>query len=159
MLDPGCWVLAWEPGGGTVRGRNLMLFQLAIISAGYILGVAILLLLKLFGVIFAFGNSLVLVLALPLISVCLAEALTLFWTKTPGSMGLGGLIVFLPMVIAGVINAVAAVLAQKWMSPFDLSNGVRNFENLTGWLVLSVLCCVITLSLWRFWPAPTARLW
>ncbi|MEH6630239.1 MAG: hypothetical protein V7776_05415 [Halopseudomonas aestusnigri] len=135
-----------------------MLFQLGIIIAGYSVGIATVLILKLIGVRFAFSNAVLLILTLPLICVCITEALTLLWTHTPGSMGLGGLIVFIPMVIAGVLSVAVALGAQKWMVPFDLSNGIQNSGNLTGWLVLSAVCSAITVSLWRFWPAPVAKL-
>lgn len=136
-----------------------MLFQLIIIIAGYIIGVATILILKLIGIAFTFSNAVLLILILPLIFVCIAEGLTSLWTHTPGSLGLGGLIVFIPMIIAGVINVAAALAAQKWMTPFDLGNNIRSSEHLIGWLTLTIICCAITLSLWRFWPAPTARLW
>lgn len=136
-----------------------MLFQLVIIMAGYVVGIAMILVLKLVGITFIFSKAVMLILILPLVSVCITEAFTLLWSNTPGSVGLGGLFVFIPMIIAGFLSGTVAFVAQKWMLPLELGSSVRKSENLTIWLVLLISCCVITLSLWRFWPAPTAKLW
>lgn len=128
-------------------------------SVGYILGIAGIFALKIFGLAFVLNYSVALMLVFPLICVCAAEALTQLWTNTPGSLGLGTLNVFIPMVISGLLSAVGAVALQRWQVSGHLDGNVRNFGTVAEWIVLSVVCSAITLSLWRFWPTPTARLW
>lgn len=92
-----------------------MLFQLIIMITGYVFGLSIVLLLKLLGFKFNYSNALWLIVIMPIICTCLAETLTSLWLNTPGSMGLGGYIVFIPMVIAGSMNIIVALIAQSWM--------------------------------------------
>ncbi len=135
-----------------------LLLQLLIIAAGYFSGTAIIPVLKLAGIAFTASHAVILVLVLPIICTFAAEGLTMLWLHTPGTLGLGGLTVFIPMLVGGLINAVAAVAAQKLLLPFDPASA-RDSESLTGWLALAIVCSIINLGLWRFWPAPPPKLW
>lgn len=136
-----------------------MLFQLIIMITGYLFGLSIVLLLKLLGFKFSFSNALWLIVIMPIICTCLTETLTSLWSNTPGSMGLGAFIVFIPMVIAGSMNIIVALIAQSWMTPFDVSNDIRSTAFLTEWIIVSLFCTMVTIALWRYWPTPVARLW
>lgn len=135
-----------------------LLFQLLILALGYFSGIAIIPVLKLAGITFTASHEAILVLALPILCTLVAEGLTMLWLHTPGSLGLGGLTAFLPMLLAGFINAVTATAAQKVLPPFD-PNSARDSAALTAWLALAMVCSVISLGLWRFWPAPPPKLW
>jgi hypothetical protein len=133
-------------------------FQLIIIAAGFVCGSAIILIVKLLGLTFPISSAVLLVLTLPLVSAFVAEGFTGLWLHTPGSVGLGPLMLFIPMLVAGFICAVSAIVMQKLMLPFD-PYSARSSETLTQWVALAITCSFLTLSLWRFWPAPAARLW
>ena len=62
------------------------------------------------------------------------------------------------VLVAGLVSAFAAVIAQKYLAPLN-PDSARSSENLTGWLVVAIACTIMTLALWRFWPEPRARLW
>lgn len=135
-----------------------LFFQLMVLAVGYAGGMIVILLLKLAGMAFTFNSAAMMVLVLPLVSALVAEGFARLWLTTPGAVGLGGLVAFMPMLVAGLISAIAAMIAQRLMLPLD-PNSARSSENLTGWLVLAITCSVVTLALWRFWPEPRARLW
>ena len=135
-----------------------LLFQLLIMAVGYALGMIVIGVVKIAGVAFIFNNSTLMVLVFPIVSALMAEGFTKLWLTTPGTLGLGGLVAFMPMLIAGLTSALAAIVAQRFMVPLDPHSG-RGSESLTGWLVLAITCTVVTLALWRFWPEPRARLW
>ena len=135
-----------------------LFFQLVIMAVGYAVGMVPIVLLKFAGLAFTFNSAAMLVLLLPLMSALLAEGLTKLWDTTPGTLGLGGLVAFMPMLVAGLVSAFAAVIAQKYLAPLD-PYSPRSSENMTGWLVVAIACTIMTLALWRFWPEPRARLW
>lgn len=135
-----------------------LFFQLAIMAVGYALGIIPIGVVKLAGVAFIFNNSALMVLVFPIVSALMAEGFIKLWLTTPGTLGLGGLVAFMPMLIAGLTSALAAIVAQRLMLPLD-PDSARSSENLTGWLLLAIGCTVVTLALWRFWPEPRARLW
>lgn len=135
-----------------------LFFQLLIIAVGYAFGMISIVLLKFAGLAFTFNSAAMLVLLLPLISALMAEGSTKLWLTTPGTLGLGGLVAFMPMLVAGLASAVAAIVAQRFMVPLD-PDSARSSDGLTGWLVLAIACTVVTLALWRYWPEPRARLW
>lgn len=135
-----------------------LFFQLLIMAIGYAVGVVPIVLLKFAGLAFTFNSAAMLVLLLPVMSALMTEGLTGLWDTTPGTVGLGGLVAFLPMLVAGLISAFAAVIAQKYLAPLDPYNP-RSSEGLTGWIVVAIVCTIMTLALWRFWPEPRARLW
>lgn len=135
-----------------------LLFQLLIMAVGYALGMIVIGVAKIAGVAFTFNSAALMVLVFPIVSALMAEGFAKLWLTTPGTLGLGGLVVFMPMLIAGLTSALAAIVAQRLMVPLDPHSG-RGSESLTGWLVLAIACTVVTLALWRFWPEPRARLW
>lgn len=135
-----------------------LFFQLLILAVGYFSGIAIIPVLKLAGIAFTASHGAILVLALPVLCTLAAEGLTMLWLHTPGTLGLGGLTAFLPMLAAGLINAVTATAAQKLLLPID-PNSARDSASLTAWLAVAMVCSVISLGLWRFWPAPPPKLW
>lgn len=135
-----------------------LLFQLVTMTVGYAVGMIAIGVVKLAGMAFTFNSAAMLVLLLPLMSALMAEGFTKLWLSTPGTLGLGGLVAFMPMLIAGLTSALAAIVAQRFMLPLDPHSG-RGSESLTGWLVLAIACTVVTLALWRIWPEPRARLW
>jgi hypothetical protein len=135
-----------------------LLFQLLIMAVGYAFGMIVIGVVKLAGLAFTFNSAAMLVLLLPLMSALMAEGFTKLWLTTPGTLGLGGLVAFMPMLIAGLTSALAAIVAQRLMVPLD-ADSARSSESLTGWLLLAIACTVVTLAFWRFWPEPRARLW
>lgn len=135
-----------------------LLFQLLIMAVGYALGMIAIGVVKIAGVAFTFNTSALMVLVFPIVSALMAEGLTKLWLTTPGTLGLGGLVAFMPMLIAGLTSAFAAIVAQRLMLPLD-PDSARSSESLTGWLLLAIACTVVTLALWRYWPEPRARLW
>lgn len=133
-------------------------FQLGVLGTGYVIGAAwVLLILRFVGYPLAITPATLFVLALPLVSTGLAEAFVRLWLHTPGAVGMGGLTVFVPMLIAGAVSLVGAFGGQQILAPVD-ATAPRGSQSLTGWLVLAVLCSLFALALWRFWPAPRARL-
>lgn len=98
-----------------------------------------------------------LVLGLPVAAVCFVEWRTGLWRHTPGSLGLGSLNVAMPMCLAGIAIAIAALVMRTRVLPFDRTLP-RDSATLTPWLVFAVLATVLTLALWRYWPAPRPRL-
>ena len=133
-------------------------FQLFVMCLGYAIGAAaVALVFKVAGIPLAANRAALLVLVLPLMSTCVAEAFTQLWRRTPGTLGLGGLVVFLPMLIAGAVSLAVAFGAQRFVEPFH-PVWSRNSATLTTWVVLAVLCSLVALGLWRFWPEPRARL-
>ena len=135
-----------------------LFFQLVIMAVGYAVGMVAIVLLKLAGVAFTFNSAAMMVLLLPIMSALVTEGFTKLWLTTPGTLGLGGLVAFMPMLAAGLVSAFSAVIAQKYLVPLD-PDSARSSENLTGWLVVAIACSIIALALWRFWPEPRARLW
>ena len=143
------------------RGLDLIeiVFQLAILSVGYLVGAA--------GTAFAvrmvnvslleFNPANLFVLTLPLVCAVIAESFTHLWLRTPGSLGLGGLNVFFPMLVAGVMIALMTMLASKFILPFDASLP-RSSEYLSAWILLALIASAGALALWRYWPAPQAKL-
>jgi hypothetical protein len=137
-----------------------MAIQLAVIALGYVIGGGVLMLiLRMMGLPLGFSHATMLVLTLPLVATLLLEMFTGLWRHTPGSLGFGGFVVFVPMLIAGAATAVAATGAQRLMVPFDPSMPRGSGSELSGWLLLAFVCSGLSLALWRYWPAPTARLW
>ncbi|MBZ0215110.1 MAG: hypothetical protein K8F25_01030 [Fimbriimonadaceae bacterium] len=104
-----------------------------------------------------FSNASLLVLLLPLVCVNVIEAFTHLWLRTAGTLGLGGLVVFVPMLIAGALVGSGLLIAFRVIEPFDPSLP-RYSESLTAWVVLALICAAITIALWRYWPEPRARL-
>ncbi|MCC0035660.1 MAG: hypothetical protein H6887_10395 [Hoeflea sp.] len=135
-----------------------LLFQLLIMAVGYAFGMVAIGIVKIAGVAFTFNSAALMVLVFPIVSALMAEGFTKLWLSTPGTLGLGGLVAFMPMLVAGLTSAIAAIVAQRLMVPLDPDSG-RSSESLTGWLLLAIACIVVTLALWRFWPEPRARLW
>ena len=137
-----------------------LIIQLSVIALGYVIGGFLLfVILRLVGFPLGFSHATLLVLVLPLVTTLLIEMFTGLWQRTPGSLGFGGLIVFYPMLIAGAAIVVAAAGAQRLMIPFDPSFPRDSGGNVSGWLVLAFICSGFSLLLWRYWPAPTPRLW
>ena len=133
-------------------------FQLGVLGTGYVLGAAwVLFILRFVGYPLAVNPATLFVLALPLVSAGLAEAFVRLWLHTPGAVGLGGLTVFVPMLVAGAVSLIAAFGGQQVLAPFD-PTAPRNSQSLTAWVGLAVTCSLFALALWRFWPAPRARL-
>jgi hypothetical protein len=134
--------------------------QLAIVAFGFVIGAGIVLLLaRLLGISLDFSRATLLVLTLPLLATLLLEMFTGLWRHTPGSLGFGGFVVFFPMLIAGAGTAIAALVGQKLMIPFDATMPRESGGDISGWLLLAFLCSGFSLGLWRYWPAPVARLW
>lgn len=134
-------------------------FQLGVVALGYLLGAAAAFLpLRLAGAGLPLDRAALGLLALPLAATLLAEATTGLWRHTPGTLGLGGLTVFLPMLFAGAGAVVLAWAAQRLPAALDATLP-RGEGLLTAWVAVAVLSSVLALGLWRFWPAPTARLW
>lgn len=137
-----------------------MAIQLAIIALGYAIGGGIVvIMLRLAGFPLAFDQATLLVLALPLVATLLLEMFTGLWRHTPGTLGLGGVVVFIPMLIAGAGIALAAVAGRRLMIPFHPALPRESGGDISGWLLLAFVCTGFCLALWRYWPAPTARLW
>jgi hypothetical protein len=137
-----------------------LIIQLSVIAFGYLIGGGLLvLILRLAGFPLGFNHATLLVLTLPLIATVLLEMFTGLWQRTPGSLGFGGLVVFYPMLIAGAVIVVAAAGAQRLMIPFDPGFPRESGGNLGGWLLLAFICTGFSAALWRYWPAPTPRLW
>lgn len=134
------------------------LFQLAVVTLGYLLGAGgLLLLLWLLGLPLAPARAAALVLALPLATVLIAEGFTGLWLHTPGSLGFGRLWVVFPLLVAGGLAVAAAVAAQRLLPPFD--PGLARLEpGLTAWLLVAAACSLAALALWRWWPEPRPRL-
>lgn len=128
---------------------------LVLAAAAYGVGVGIVAgPLALVGVGFVGGAATLLVLAMPLASVLLVEGTTRLWRHTPGSLGLGGLTLLGPMLIAGVASAIVARCLHAFASPFDSSSPREGPA-----LDLRLAGALGALALWRFWPEPRARLW
>ncbi len=135
-------------------------FQLAVIALGYAIGCgAVMVMLRLFGLPFALNHATMLILTLPLVSTVVAEWFTGLWLHTPGALGFGGLVVFIPMLVAGAATALAALGAQRLMIPYDARLPRDSGGDLSGWLLTAFICSGLSLALWRYWPEPTARLW
>lgn len=135
-----------------------MLFQLAVVMLGYLLGAgSLLLLLWLLGLPLAPARAAALVLVLPLVTVLFAEGLTGLWQRTPGTLGLGGLWAVFPLLIAGALAVAAAAASQRLLPAFD-PGLPRSGSGLTGWLLVAIACSLVALALWRWWPEPRARL-
>ncbi|MEX0760680.1 MAG: hypothetical protein WD100_13950 [Tistlia sp.] len=132
--------------------------QLAVVALGDLVGAgAAWLLLKLAGAGLLLTRPALYLLTLPLAVTLLSEAFTGLWRHTPGSLGLGGLTVFLPMLLAGAAAVALALLAQNFLpSGPPLS---RRGPPLTAYLALALAATLLALCLWRFWPEPRARLW
>ena len=105
----------------------------------------------------AINHATLFVIALPLVSTSLAEAFIRLWLHTPGAAGLGGLTVFVPMLVAGAVSLAVSFGGQQVLAPFDAA-APRGAQSLTAWVGLAVLCSLFALALWRFWPAPRPRL-
>jgi hypothetical protein len=133
--------------------------QLGVVALGYLLGAAAaFLLLRLAGAGLQLDRAALYLLTLPLAVTLLSEAFTGLWRHTPGSLGLGGLTVFLPMLIAGAAALTLACAAQKLLAPLDPALP-RGEGALTAWVAVALASSLLALGLWRFWPEPTARLW
>jgi hypothetical protein len=136
------------------------MIQLSVIAFGYVIGGGLLIvILRLIGFPLGFSHATLLVVTLPLATTLLTEMFTGLWERTPGSLGFGGLIVFYPMLIAGAAIVMTAAGAQRLMIPFDPAFPRNSDGNVSGWLVLAFMCSGFSLLLWRYWPAPTPRLW
>lgn len=134
-------------------------FQLFIIGLGYALGAgAALLAARLAGAPLEAGGAGWLVLLVPAAAALVAEATTGLWLRTPGTMGLGGLVAFVPLLLAGLAAALAALVAQHAIGLPDAAAGLRA-GRLTAWMAVAVGVAVVALLLWRYWPEPRARLW
>ena len=132
--------------------------QALILALGYGIGAGVLIgLLRLFGLPFPFTQTAAFVLTLPLVATLVAEAFTGLWQHTPGTMGLGGLTAFVPMLVAGALVVAVTFAAQAFLAPFDPSLP-RHAPTLTAWVAIAAGLTLATLALWRFWPEPTARL-
>jgi hypothetical protein len=104
------------------------------------------------------GLPLVLV-GVPLLLCLMFEWAAGLWLRTPGSVGLGSLSVALPMLLAGA-GAAAAFLLLRAFGP-ELSAGFTREQlgaAITLWGVTTLGVAAVSLALWRFWPAPAARL-
>lgn len=134
-----------------------LLFQLAVLAVGYVLGAGGAILALRLGGVSLLNHAAFLVLGMPMACALIAEGTTKFWRHTPGSLGLGGLTAVVPMFIAGVSVVVAIFLARMLFEPFDASMS-RDSGNVTPWVVVALLCSVLALGLWRYWPEPRARL-
>lgn len=134
-------------------------FQLAVMALGYLLGAgAAFLLLRFGGLAPRLDAAALYVLSLPLATTLLSEGFTRLWRHTPGAFGLGGLTAFLPLLVTGAATLALLPVAQRLLAPFDATLP-RDAESLSAWIGLAVLCSLLALGLWRFWPEPTARLW
>ncbi|MEQ9519392.1 MAG: hypothetical protein RLN89_08125 [Parvibaculum sp.] len=134
-------------------------FQLILMTSAYAIGVGIaFLLLKLVNMPFSHNYAGYLVLVLPVVTCVLAEYFTELWMGTPGSMGLGGLNVVLPMLLSGIVIMFAASTMQQFVEPYT-HHFARGDATLTPWLVLALTANVFSVALWRYWPEPTAKLW
>jgi hypothetical protein len=95
----------------------------------------------------------------PLLLCLLFEWAAGLWQHTPGSMGLGALNVAMPMLLAGAAAA-GIFLLLRGAGP-ALTAGYTRDElgaAVTLWGVATLGVSCVTLALWRFWPAPAARL-
>ena len=104
------------------------------------------------------GLPLVLV-GVPLLLCLLFEWAGGLWLRTPGSVGMGSLSVAVPMLLAGA-GAAAAFLLLRAFGP-ELSAGFTREQlgaAITLWGVTTLGVATVSLALWRFWPAPAARL-
>jgi hypothetical protein len=105
-------------------------------------------------------DGLALVLAgAPLLLCLMFEWASGLWGRTPGSMGLGSLSVVLPMLLAGA-SAALAFLLLRWLGP-ELTPGFTRSQlgaAITLWGAATLGVASLSLALWRFWPAPAARL-
>lgn len=137
-----------------------LLIQLLVLSAGYVIGAAAACMAaRLAGLAPGPHPAVWLVLSLPLACVLLAEGFTGLWQGTPGTLGLGGLTAFAPMLLASALVCLAAVAAQELVGPFDAQFPRGTGRLVTVWIALAVACSILALGLWRYWPAPRARLW
>jgi hypothetical protein len=134
-----------------------LLFLLAILAVAYVLGAGAAILALRLGGVSLLNHAALLVLGMPLACALIAEATTKFWRHTPGTLGFGGLTVVVPMFIAGVGVVVVIFFARMLFEPFDASMS-RDSGNVTPWVVVALLCSVLALALWRYWPEPRARL-
>ncbi len=136
-----------------------IIFQLAVLSVGYLTGTAITLFLVRVAdsTLLELNNANLLVLTLPLACALVAESFTHLWLRTPGALGLGGLTLFFPMLVGGAAVSVLLLIAHRFIVPFDPSLP-RSAEYLTGWVVVALIGSITILALWRYWPAPRARL-
>lgn len=134
-------------------------WQSAIIILGYAGGAATgTLLLRLVRFPLRADSPTLLILILPLLSTLVLEFVTGRWMNTPGSLGLGGLVVFLPMLIAGgTIVLVAFAAQQAWGSVVTRCSRDGQAHRI-GRLATAGACSVFSVALWRYWPEPVARL-
>ena len=106
-------------------------------------------------------DGLTLILAgVPLLLCLLFEWSTGLWDRTPGTLGLGSLTVALPMALAGA-GAAAAFLLLRGFGPAVVEAGFGREQlgpAITVWGVATIGIAILALALWRFWPAPTPRL-
>jgi len=99
-----------------------------------------------------------LVFAGPVALCALAEVATRLWDRTPGTLGLGSLTVVLPMLLLGAACA-AAHLTLASLAPVPDVHDPRDAPAvLTAWTATAFALSGVGLALWRFWPAPTPRL-
>jgi hypothetical protein len=134
------------------------LFQLFVLFLGYLVGAAAVLFgARLIGLSFQANNAALLVLALPILSALVAEAFTGLWLHTPGTLGLGGLTAFMPMLTAAVVISLALLLAQRFLPAFD-PEFPRDSGGVASWTGLALAGSALALALWRYWPEPRARL-
>jgi hypothetical protein len=93
-----------------------------------------------------------LVLLAPPIAAMLAEATTGKWAHTPGTLGLGSLWVVFPLLCAGLASGALAATARHLLPR-------RPARAPAAWAGVALVCSLVALGLWQYWPAPQARLW
>ncbi|MNL67335.1 hypothetical protein D3C87_1919070 [compost metagenome] len=77
--------------------------------------------------------------------------------RIPGGLGLGGLTIVGPAFCAGLVAGLAALAGHAAFGPIDTTMP-RASGALTPWLILCLSTIAVGLTLWRYWPAPQARL-
>jgi len=133
--------------------------QLLVLVLGYALGAAVVVGgARLLGLAPAPDAATWMVLVMPLATVCVAEGFSGLWRCTPGSLGLGGLVAFVPMLVGAVVIAIVALAAQRLLPAHDASIA-RDSSSLTSWTAVACACAAVAVALWRWWPEPRARLW
>lgn len=133
----GAMTLAYGIGWGVLRGAWRLLSSTATPTQGW-------------------GWMLV---AVPLVACLVAELATGLWEDTPGALGTGGLVVVLPMLVAGLLAAVLQTALTAWAPPPPGPGGARaGGAALTLWLGATLALTAAGLALWRWWPEPRARL-
>jgi hypothetical protein len=152
------WSIATDDDPGVRWVLIELLFQLAVLLIGYLIGAsAILFGARMVAGAFEANAAAFLVLTMPIACTLIAEAHSQLWRHTPGSLGLGGLVAFLPMLVAGAGIGVAIVVAQQVMPSFR-PHISRDTDYLSTWLILAMAGSAVALGLWRYWPEPRARL-